>query len=99
MVKRLSLILTILLMLSIMVEAFHCHDDGAEHPECAICLASIQQADTGHTAPVNEIGIKSAEILYPRPVLAIVTTFYISPLKNRAPPRLISLPTIILSAL
>jgi hypothetical protein len=86
MYKRASLIFLILLLLTTLVESLHYHDDGADHPECSICVATHQQADTGYTAPVYEILNQSAETLYPRPVLPVVANTLFSSFNNRAPP-------------
>jgi len=84
--KRLSLLLIILLLLSTMVEAFHYHDDGDDHADCPICVATHHQAGTGFTAPVYEIPSHSVETPCPRPVLPIVAKSFFSPYANRAPP-------------
>ena len=84
--KRLSLIFIALLLLSVLTESAHFHDDGADHPECSICAATHQQADTGFTAPVYEIISHSAKTPYPLPVLPAITKAFFSPCNNRAPP-------------
>ena len=84
--KRLSLIFITLLLLSTLVEAFHYHDDGADHPECSICAATHHQADTAYTAPVYEFLRHFVETPYPRPVLPVITKTFFTPCNNRAPP-------------
>ncbi len=84
--KRLSLLFITLLLLSSLVEAFHYHDDGADHPECSICVATHQQADSGYTSPTCAIQRQLAETTYPEPVLAAVTKTFFTPANNRAPP-------------
>jgi hypothetical protein len=85
--NRLPLILICLLLLSTLATAFHHHDDGDDHPECSICVASHQQADTGYTAPVYQIPRLSVlPPPPPRPVLQYVAKPFLSPLNDRAPP-------------
>jgi hypothetical protein len=84
--KRLSLFLVILLLLSTLVEAFHYHDDGDDHPECSICAATHQQSDTGFTPPVCEIQRHVTETVYVQPVLAVASKTIFTPANNRAPP-------------
>lgn len=86
MLKRLSLLFAILLLLATLVEAFHYHDDGADHPQCSICTAIHQHAESGFATPVSEIVRTYVESPYPRPVLAIVTNTFFTPFNSRAPP-------------
>ena len=85
--NRLPLLLICLLLLSTLATAFHHHDDGADHPECSICVAAHQQADTGYTAPVYQIPrLSEVPPPPPCPVLPYVAKPFLSPLNDRAPP-------------
>ena len=85
--NRLPLLVICLLLLSTLVTAFHHHDDGADHPDCSICVATHQQADTGHTAPVYQTPRLSAETASPVcPVLPLVSKPVCSSVNDRAPP-------------
>jgi len=86
MLKRVSLFLTILFLLTTLVEAFHYHDDGADHPECSICAATHQQANTCSPSSIPEISLQYLDTPYPRPVLPFVTTADFTPFNIRAPP-------------
>jgi hypothetical protein len=84
--KRLATFFICFLLLSTLVTAFHHHDDGADHPDCSICVANHQQSDSGHTSPSAEILRQLAETDYARPVLAVATQTFFTPANNRAPP-------------
>ncbi len=86
MFKRLSLFFVSLLLLFTLVEAFHHHDDGADHPDCSICVATHQQAETGYTPPALEIHRNFTETAYLRPVSAVIPHTFFTPANNRAPP-------------
>lgn len=86
MFKRLSLFFIFLLLLSTLVESFHYHDDGEDHPECSICVATHQQSDEGYTAPACLLPCSVAETVHVRPVTAVVGKCCFSPANNRAPP-------------
>lgn len=87
MVRRLSLFFTIVLLLSHLVEAFHYHDDGADHPDCSICATINQQADSAYNLPVYQILPQAVKTPYPQqPVLPTVAKSIYSPFNNRAPP-------------
>lgn len=86
MLKRLSLFFTILLLLSALVEAYHYHDDGEDHPQCSICAAIHQQAATGFAVQFHEVLREYVDAPYPRPVLAIVAKTFFTPFNSRAPP-------------
>jgi len=86
MYRRLSAIFVCLLLLSTLVGAFHHHDDGADHPDCTVCVAHHQQSDSGHNSPACEIHRPLTETAYSRPVLAVVAQTFFTPANNRAPP-------------
>ena len=50
--RRLSLILIVVLFLATLAEGFHHHADGADHPDCPICVAGHFQAATPFVIPV-----------------------------------------------
>lgn len=86
MLKRLSLLITLLFLLASLVEAFHYHDDGADHPQCSICVALHQSAESALTGVVYHVVRNFVETPYPRPVpLHIAKTFF-TPVNSRAPP-------------
>lgn len=84
--KRLSTFFICLLLLSALASAFHHHDDGADHPECSICLAGHQQSDAGYPAPGWVIQSQPVEIIHARPVSASPAKTFRTPANNRAPP-------------
>jgi hypothetical protein len=84
--KRISLFLSILLLFSTLVVSFHYHADGADHPDCSICLAHNQQADSSYILPFPEIQREFTETLLPQPVPAIIAKSCFTPANNRAPP-------------
>ena len=87
MVKRLSIYLVSIFLLASLVEVFHHHKDGAEHPECPICVAVHHQSNAGYTPPsTGEIQTVVSEPIYVKPVLALVSKIYFAPAQNRAPP-------------
>lgn len=86
MLKRLSLLLTILFLLASLVEAFHYHDDGADHPQCPICAALHQKSESARVSADYQVARDYLETPHPRPVPARVTTTSFSPLQSRAPP-------------
>jgi hypothetical protein len=90
MLKRLSLLLTILLLLASLVEAFHYHDDGADHPQCSICAAHHQKAEFGLTGVLYHVVRDFVETPYLRPVPSLVTKVFFAPFNSRAPPVLSS---------
>ena len=75
-----------LLLLSVLAEAFHHHDNGADHSDCPICVATHHQSDTGNIAPVLEIQRLVIATAYVRPVVTVVTKTFNSPANDRAPP-------------
>lgn len=84
--KRISLILTTLLFFSVLAGSFHFHADGADHPDCSICLAHHQQADSNHVFPIADIQREFTETLLPQPVPAIIAKTCFTPANSRAPP-------------
>lgn len=86
MVKRLSIVIVAIFLLATLVEAFHHHDDGADHPECPICLAHHQQSDSGVTAPPSPLPRELTALTFDRPVPVAVTRDFFTPANNRAPP-------------
>ncbi|HTP65823.1 MAG TPA: hypothetical protein VMJ66_10575 [Geobacteraceae bacterium] len=87
MLKRFSLILVCLLLFSFVVEAFHHHDDGEDHPDCAVCMAVVHhKADTSFTFSPLEIQMELTGVI---PVIAYVASISknsFTPANNRAPP-------------
>jgi len=86
MFKRLTLLFTIILLFSITAAAFHHHDDGEDHPECSICFAAHQQADSVHSVPILATLFQAVETPYLRPCTAIVEQTFFPCINNRAPP-------------
>jgi hypothetical protein len=86
MLKRLSLFFVCLLLLSFLGEAFHHHDDCADHPDCSICVAVHHKADAGFTFAPSEIQRELTGTVYARPLLAIIAKTTYSPTNTRAPP-------------
>jgi hypothetical protein len=86
MLKRFATFFLCLLLLSTLVEAFHFHDDGADHPDCSICVANHQRSDSGHVSPPAVIQIQLVETAYARPVPTGAAQTFFTPANNRAPP-------------
>jgi len=84
--KRISLFLTILLVLSTLAGSFHYHADGADHPDCSVCLAYHQQADSNYVVPLPDIQRAFTGTLLPQPVPAIIAKSCFTPANGRAPP-------------
>ena len=84
--KRISLFLTILLLLSTLAGSFHYHADGADHPDCSICLAQHQQADSSYIFSSPEILREFTETLFARTAPVVIAKFCYTPANNRAPP-------------
>jgi hypothetical protein len=84
--KGLSFIIVCLMLLSFLGEAFHHHDDGGEHPECSICVATHHKSDTGLTFATSEMQRELTETPYPHPFLAVVAINFFTPELGRAPP-------------
>jgi len=86
MLKRLSLFFVLLLLLSFLGEAFHHHDDYADHPDCSICVATHQKSDTGHSYAPSEIQRELKEAADIRPYLPVVSKTFFNTSLGRAPP-------------
>ncbi|MGD0845046.1 MAG: hypothetical protein ABSA06_11865 [Geobacteraceae bacterium] len=87
MIKRLSFIFVCLLLLSLLGEAFHHHDDCTEHSDCPICMAVIHhKSDTGFTYASSEIQRELTETIYQSPVLAGLSKIIFIPELGRSPP-------------
>jgi hypothetical protein len=86
MLRRLSFYFVCLLLLSTLVTAFHHHDDGADHPDCPVCVAHHQQSDAGQTFPAGEVQRHVAETAYIGPESAVIPQTFFTPANNRAPP-------------
>lgn len=86
MIKRLSFLCICLMLLSILATSYHHHDDGADHPECSICLACHQQSDSSYGISRHEVVRPLIPIVYAAPVLAVVTDSSLTPGNGRAPP-------------
>ena len=84
--KGLSFIFVCLMLLSFLGEAFHHHDDGANHPECSICVATHQKSDTDLTFSPLEIYRELTEPITIRPFLPVASKTLYSPSLGRAPP-------------
>jgi len=87
MFKRLSILFIAVLFLSVLTQAFHFHSDGADHPECPVCVASHQQSDSGRI-PVHSCEIQRAftETVYAQPVSTLAGKTFFTPANSRAPP-------------
>lgn len=86
MLKRLSLICLILIVLATLSGSFHHHDDGSEHPECAVCFAVHHHTITPVTVLVPESLSPVTVTRYLAPVLAVWHSTSFTPFNNRAPP-------------
>ena len=86
MLKRLALLLTILFLLASLVEAFHFHDDGADHPQCSICVALHHSAVPWRADTVHRVVRDFVETPYPRPVQAMASKPFFYSFNSRAPP-------------
>jgi hypothetical protein len=86
MCRRLSFLFIILLLLATLAEAFHFHEDGADHPDCSVCAATHHQSDSAYTSPAGEIQRHIAETVYVQPAPTIVVRTFFSLANNRAPP-------------
>jgi hypothetical protein len=86
MFKRLTLFCMCLVMFSVLIVAFHHHDDGADHDDCALCGATLQHqpADLAIPIPVIHPDFVTTEFFTPA-TPRIVKTFS-TPFNNRAPP-------------
>jgi hypothetical protein len=84
--KGLSFIFVCLMLLSFLGEAFHHHDDGANHTDCSICVATHQKSDTGFSlAPMELPGELSGTVCNP-PIIICLSKALFSPSLGRAPP-------------
>ena len=86
MIKRLSLLIIILLLCTVVVESFHYHDDGANHSDCSICVASHLNSDTVLSSPVAVIQRHETRTVYFLSSVTVVTKVCFSPANSRAPP-------------
>lgn len=86
MLKRLALLITLLFLLASLVEACHYHDDGASHPQCSICAALHQSADSVQAGVVHQVVRTCQETPYARPIQAEVAKSCFTPFNSRAPP-------------
>jgi hypothetical protein len=86
MIKRLSLLIVILLLCTAVVESFHYHDDGANHSDCSICVASHLNSDTVLSSPVVPVLRSITRTVYLLPTVTVVTKVCFSPANSRAPP-------------
>ena len=86
MIKCLSHLIVILLLCTAVVESFHYHDDGANHSDCSICVASHLTSDTVLTSPVVAALQDVTLTVYLLPAVTVVTKIAYSPANNRAPP-------------
>ena len=84
--KGLSFIFVCLMLLSFLGEAFHHHDDGADHPECSICVAAHQKSDAALTFSPLEVHRELTETITIQPFLSIAKKTLFSPSLGRAPP-------------
>ena len=84
--KGLSFIFICLMLLSFLGEAFHHHDDGSDHPECSICVATHQKSDTGPAIAQLEAPGELAGTLCNPSIITIFSRTLYSPSLGRAPP-------------
>lgn len=84
--KRLSTFFIALLLLSTLVTAFHHHDDGADHPDCPICITHHQQstAELPSSACIVHRDFAETAFVTQSRVFHAKTVF--TPANNRAPP-------------
>jgi hypothetical protein len=84
--KGLSFIFVCLMLLSFLGEAFHHHDDGGDHPECSICVATHQKSDNSFSfAPLELPGELAGTVCNPS-IINIFSKTLFSPSLGRAPP-------------
>ncbi len=87
MLKRFSLVLICLLLFSFVAEAFHHHDDGEDHPDCAVCMAVVHhKADTSLSFLPPEIRIDLTGVIPVTPHYIFISKTPFTPANNRAPP-------------
>lgn len=85
--KTLSSFLICLLLLTSLETVFHHHEDGADHPDCSICLALHHQADATHVFPTHHFLLRTVvATVYTQPVVTVVDKQFFTPANNRAPP-------------
>lgn len=87
MLKRLSLFCVCLIMFSTLVVAFHHHDDGCDHDDCPVCMASLYHApaEVPTPAPIVQPFFDRTVFFTPTTIGVIAETFF-SPVGSRAPP-------------
>jgi hypothetical protein len=84
--KGLSVFFVCLFLLSFLGEALHHHDDGADHPDCSICVATHLKSDTGITFSPFEIYREFTETVDTLPILPVASKTLFTPSLGRAPP-------------
>jgi hypothetical protein len=87
MLRRFSILLLLFLLLSFVGEAFHHHNDGDEHPDCAVCMAVVHhKADTGLTYVPPKIILTLTGTINSPLISAFVCKSVYTPSLGRAPP-------------
>ncbi len=87
MLRRLSFLFAFILLLSFLGEAFHRHDDGADHPDCSVCMAAVHHnADGGLSFVPLEIPGELTGTLHCPPIITIICESLFTPSRSRAPP-------------
>ncbi len=82
-----ALILSILLFSATLVEGFHHHDDGRDHDDCPVCVASLHHsADTALPSPILLSLPQISPTLFPEFILETVTLPASYAPGDRAPP-------------
>jgi hypothetical protein len=84
--KGLSFIIICLMLLSFLGEAFHHHNDGADHPECSICVAAHQKSDAAFATAPFSAPKDLSETAYNPSIINILSKTLFSPSLGRAPP-------------
>lgn len=86
--RRFASLLLVCFSLSILVVAFHHHDDGCDHDDCPICVAVLHHSPAEVAAPaiVVYLVFNSFDVFIPS-TLDVVTQTFSSTISSRAPPR------------
>jgi hypothetical protein len=86
MLRRFSLILIVVLFLASLAEGFHHHADGADHPDCPICVAGHYQTATPTTGSVFTVPRQFILPSYLPQVPTSVYKIFFTPANPRGPP-------------
>lgn len=86
MLKRLSLLCICLIIFSTLVVAFHHHEDGDDHDNCALCSAGLQHQSADLPIPIHVIPGDLVKVGFFIPTTVITVKTVSVPFKGRAPP-------------